>query len=70
MQENAAFALDLPLRIMATQDDSGQVWLSFTDPVALAKEYQLEVQQVPVLKKISTALRLVCEKAISAQSTI
>lgn len=70
MQENAAFALDLPLRVMATKDSLGQVWLSFSDPVKLAKEYQLEVQQVPVLKKILTALQLVCEKAVSAQSTI
>ncbi len=70
MQENAAFALDLPLRIMATQDASGQVWLSFTDPVKLAKEYQLEVLQVPALKQILTALQQVCEKAVSAQSIV
>lgn len=70
MQENPAFALDLPLRIMATEDSSGQVWLSFTDPVKMAKEYQLEVQKVPALKQILTALQKVCEKAVSAQSTI
>ncbi len=70
MQENPAFALDLPLRIMATQDSSGQVWLSFTDPIKMAKEYQLDVQKVPALKQLLTALQKVCEKAVSAQSTI
>ncbi len=70
MQENPTFALDLPLRIMATQDSSGQVWLSFTDPVKMSKEYQLNVQKVPALKQILTALQKVCEKAVSAQSTI
>ncbi|CEG56569.1 serine hydrolase [Legionella fallonii] len=70
MQENPAFALDLPLRIMATQDSSGQVWLSFTDPVKMAKEYHLDVQHVPALKQLLTALQKVCEKAVSAQSTI
>lgn len=70
MQTNASFALDLPLRIMATKDSTGQVWLSFTDPVKLAKEYNVSVQQVPDLKKMSFGLRTVCEKAISAQSEL
>ncbi|KTD04961.1 serine hydrolase [Fluoribacter gormanii] len=67
MQENAAVALDLPLRIMATEDQSGQVWLSFTDPIELGKEYHLHDNQ---LKQIATALRILCEKAVSAQSII
>ncbi|PWY55170.1 peptidase [Legionella qingyii] len=67
MQENAAVALDLPLRIMATEDQSGQVWLSFTDPIQLGKEYNLHTNE---LKQIATALRMLCEKAVSAQSII
>lgn len=70
MQTNAAFALDLPLRIMATKDSSGQVWLSFTDPVKLAKAYDVTVSQVPGLKQMSMALRTVCEQAISAQTKL
>lgn len=70
MQTNAAFALDLPLRIMATKDSSGQVLLSFTDPVKLAKEYNVTVSQVPRLKQMSMGLRKVCEQAISAQSKL
>lgn len=68
MQKNPAFALDLPLRIMATKDSSEQVWLSFTDPVALAKEYRLDAQQIPVLKQIARAIKIVCENAVSAQT--
>lgn len=67
MQTNPAFALDLPLRIMATEDELGQVWLSFTDPVKLGKEYQVDDKQGKVLKQISTALKKVCQKAVSAQ---
>ena len=70
MQTNAALALDLPLRIMATKDDSGQVWLSFTDPIKLAKEYHVDVQHVPALKQMSIGLRTICEQAISAQSEL
>ncbi|CAM3058046.1 beta-lactamase [Legionella steigerwaltii] len=67
MQENAAIALDLPLRIMATEDSDGKVWLSFTDPIQLGKEYHLHNKE---LKQIATALRMLCEKAVSAQSII
>ncbi|WP_454784347.1 serine hydrolase [Legionella sp. WA2024007413] len=65
MQENAAVALDLPLRIMVTEDKRGQVWLSFTDPIQLGKKYHLQDQQ---LKQIASTLRILCEKAVSAQS--
>lgn len=65
MQTNPAFALDLPLRIMATEDNSGQVWLSFTEPVRLATEYNISEEELPRLRQISNALTKVCEKAIS-----
>lgn len=68
METNPAFALDLPLRIMATMDSSDQVWLSFTDPVALAKEYGVDSKQATLLKRMSTAMVQVCEKAISPYS--
>lgn len=70
MQTNAAMALDLPLRIMATEDSSGQVWLSFTDPVKLAKEYHVSPEQVPVLNQIGMGIRKVCETAVSPQSQL
>jgi len=66
MQNNPSIALDLPLKIMATQDKSGQIWLSFTDPVALAKEYGDQTkEQLAHLRKIYHGLLKVCQKAIS-----
>ncbi len=65
MQTNPAFALDLPLRIMATEDETGQVWLSFTDPLSLAKEYGISAEQLPVLRQMSIGIHKICEKAIS-----
>jgi D-alanyl-D-alanine carboxypeptidase len=70
MEQNPAFALDLPLRIMATKDSSGQVWLSFTDPESLAKAYHVDAGQLPVLKQIGSAIRRVCETAVSPKSQI
>jgi len=68
MQANPAFALDLPLRIMATEDSTGQVWLSFTDPAKLADEYHLPQSQAPLLQQMSQGLRMLCEGAVSAES--
>lgn len=68
MQANSAMALDLPLRIMATTDNTGQVWLSYTDPVALAKEYHFDAKQMQVAKQISLALRRLCQKVVSPNS--
>lgn len=68
MQANPAMALDLPLRIMATEDSEGQVWLSFTDPTYLGEEYHLPKAQEPLLQQISQSLRMLCETAISAES--
>lgn len=66
MQSNPAMALDLPLRVMATQDSAGQTWLSFTDPIALAKEYgTYDQKHLEHLKKIYNALLGACQKAIS-----
>lgn len=68
MQQNPAFALDLPLRIMATKDAQGQVWLSFTDPIKLGKAYNLDLKTTPELGHISQGIRKVCEAAVSPQS--
>lgn len=66
MQQTPEMALDLPLRVMATQDNEGKVWLSFTDPIILAREYGNEkYQQDQQLKKIYHALLKACQTAIS-----
>ncbi|WP_058535838.1 serine hydrolase [Legionella saoudiensis] len=65
MQENPAIALDLPLRVMVTEDSNGEVWLSFTDPIKLKENYRLNGDEA---KQIGMALRNLCEKAVSIQS--
>lgn len=66
MQANAAFSLDLPLRIMATEGADKQVWLRFTDPVKLAAYYQLTPEQLPVLTQMTMGLNRICHQAISS----
>jgi D-alanyl-D-alanine carboxypeptidase len=66
MQDKPAMALDLPLRVMATVDNTGQVWLSFIDPVALAIQYKVDAKQAESYKPISIAIRKVCQQAVSS----
>lgn len=61
-----AMSLDLPLRIMATTDSTGQTWLSFTNPLELAKAYHLDdPKQQDLLRQMNAALNRVCQKAVS-----
>ncbi|WP_255666717.1 hypothetical protein [Legionella resiliens] len=43
------------------------MWLSFTDPIQLGKKYNLHNDE---LKQIAAALRMLCERAVSAHSII
>lgn len=65
MVANAAIAIELPLRAMAWQDSAGQVWLSFTDPVALGRAYKVEGQD-PLLRQMFLGLSAAVRKATSA----
>ncbi len=62
MQTNNAIAMDLPLKILAWRDDKAHVWVSFTDPVALAKIYNVGGLD-PQLKKMQEALIQLVTKA-------
>lgn len=65
MQAIPALAIDLPLRVMATTDSTGQVWLSFTDPIALVKQYNGDPKQAQAVKPIAMAIRKLCQMAVS-----
>ena len=70
MQKNAAIALDLPLRIMATQDELGQVWLSYVDPVKLAKAYHLDSEHLVEVQQVAHAIRCLCQSVVSSESEL
>jgi CubicO group peptidase (beta-lactamase class C family)/uncharacterized protein (DUF302 family) len=70
MLADPAIALDLPLRVMARKDETGQVWLSFTDPLKLAMEYAGNTKKIALLRKISTSLRKTCQQAVSPNSIL
>ncbi|WP_197715848.1 DUF302 domain-containing protein [Vibrio aphrogenes] len=50
-----SFAIDLPQKALITEDDGGQVWLTYNDPQYLAKRHNLSGCD-EVLSKVSQAL--------------
>jgi uncharacterized protein (DUF302 family) len=55
MESNRSIGLDLPLKALAWEDDQGRVWLTYTDPSALAERYGIEDRQ-EVVRRMTGAL--------------
>lgn len=48
-------AIDLPQKALAYEDEKGQVWLSYNDPVYMAQRHHIKDCEKP-LKKVTKAL--------------
>ena len=55
MSSQQSAALDLPIRVAAWEDPSGQVWLAYTAPAALAARHGIGDRE-PVVAKMTGAL--------------
>ncbi|MFV2055573.1 MAG: DUF302 domain-containing protein [Thiohalomonadales bacterium] len=55
MQSNQTVGIDLPMKALAWQDASGQVWISYNDPKYLASRHTI-TNQDPIFKKMTGAL--------------
>ena len=56
MQCNALAALDLPQKALIWKDDHGKVWLSYNDPVYMAKRHHLNGCAEKTVAKIGKVL--------------
>ncbi|MGV6859301.1 MAG: DUF302 domain-containing protein [bacterium] len=56
MHCQASVALDLPQKVLVSEDKDGQVWLSYNDPAYLASRHGIKDCEKP-LAKISGALQ-------------
>ena len=63
MQANQQIGLDLPLKVLVSQDTSGKTWLSYTDPTVLAKRYGLPAETATQVNNLSGVLRALTAKA-------
>ena len=67
MQAAQTIGLDLPLKALVWQDASGDSWLSYNDPVWLARRHGISGETEMVAGKLSAALATV---ALAATTSI
>lgn len=63
MQCAQSAGIDLPLKALVWQDDSGQVWLGYNDPQYLAERHG--VADCPVVRNLSGALEGMTKAAVA-----
>lgn len=69
MQCHQTAALDLPQKALIWQDEDGRVWLSYNDPVYMAKRHGIE-DCGPVVEKIQQALANFARAATEGEAKV
>jgi len=62
MLRNTTVAIDLPMKALAWQDGSGQVWLGYNAPAYLARRHHIS-EHNPVILKMTQALAALTDQA-------
>jgi uncharacterized protein (DUF302 family) len=63
MQSAQAIGIDLPLKALVWQDESGATWLSYNDPVWLAHRQGVGEEAKPIVNALTAALNALATKA-------
>lgn len=63
MQSNRRIGLDLPMKVLAWEDDGGQVWLAYLKPDVLKSEYSVNGRD-DVFKEMTQALDKLTDEAV------
>jgi uncharacterized protein (DUF302 family) len=63
MQAAQTIGIDLPLKALVWQDESGATWLGYNDPTWLAKRHGALVEAHPALGAMTTALAAIAKEA-------
>jgi uncharacterized protein (DUF302 family) len=64
MQAAQTIGIDLPLKVLAWEDATGKVWLSYNDPAWLADRHGIAPQTTPVTKTLAAALAALGKHAV------
>jgi len=65
MSSRQSAGLDLPIRVVAWEDSTGQVWLAYNAPRYLEERYRIPDRQA-VIGKMTGALKNLTDGAVSA----
>ena len=63
MQSVQSVGIDLPLKALVWQDASGTAWLSYNDPVFLARRHGLDGSDNTTVNAMAAALEAIASKA-------
>jgi uncharacterized protein (DUF302 family) len=63
MRADPAMGIDLPLKALVYEDETGKVWLSYNDPRWLAQRHGLTVAVTQIINAMAAALDVVAAKA-------
>ena len=66
MEANQTMGIDLPLKVLAWEDASGVVWLSYNDPSWLAKRHGLDSASTSTTDAIGALLDAISRKATAS----
>jgi uncharacterized protein (DUF302 family) len=61
MVASPLIALDLPLKTLVWQDDRGQVWATYHEPVSLAQRYAIPPDLARVLASVEGIVQAALE---------
>jgi uncharacterized protein (DUF302 family) len=67
MQSAQTIGIDLPLKVLVWQDAANKTWLSYNDPVWLAKRHGVSPEAEATIRALSAALKAVTTSATSPQ---
>lgn len=62
MQSAQTIGIDLPLKALVWQDETGATWLSYNDPAYLAARHGVGVSAAAPLEALSGALKTIASK--------
>jgi uncharacterized protein (DUF302 family) len=65
MQSNRRIGLELPMKVLAWEDDGGQVWLAYVKPDVLKSEYSVSGRD-DVFREMAQALEKLTDEAVKA----
>jgi uncharacterized protein (DUF302 family) len=63
IRDNPDVALDLPMKALAWEDDKGNVWLTYNDPIYIASRHDLTEMSMTTISKMSEMLSVTSEYA-------
>jgi uncharacterized protein (DUF302 family) len=66
MSADQTVGLDLPLKALVWQDASGAVWVSYSDPLWMARRFKLPAHVMPAVEKLAAVLDDITRKAAGA----